>query len=162
MLLLVSINLEWIVPIIEPWESMTPAITSPNEGDDLSLSRLNERDVMSQINQNEGDVLSHIIIYEGDVLSQRFDIVVLYDTITTSIGLVKKRAMNLSVFWNMAVFAFHFVMNKKYHGQLFLNMMMKEVRLWFFYGTSCILWPTKIVVYVTTLIKVFICLMLSI
>ena len=131
MLLLVSNNLEWIVPIIEPWESMIPTIISPNEGDTFPLSRVNEGDVMSQKRLNKGDVSFCIIHYEGDVLSQDFDIVALHATIMTSIGLAKKQAVNLSIFWKMAAFSFHFVMNIKYCGQSFLNIMMKELRLCF-------------------------------
>ena len=47
MILLVLINLELIVPIIEPWGSIIPTTVHPNEEDKLSMTRLNEGDVSS-------------------------------------------------------------------------------------------------------------------
>ena len=98
---------------------------------------------MSQNILNEGNVSSHSILYEGDVLSQKFDIVALYATIIKIIELEKKQSMNLSIFWKMAAFTFNFVMNAKYCVRLFLDMMMRVLRLWFFYGISWMIWATN-------------------
>ena len=40
MLLFMSSNLEWVVPIIESWELMIPTIINLNEGGELSLTSL--------------------------------------------------------------------------------------------------------------------------